>query len=78
MDVQALKLALVEKILKTEKFSLLLKIEKIFQKNENKDWWDDLPVEVQESIKEGIRDKNEGKTYTHEQVLQELKQKYNL
>lgn len=78
MDVQALKLELVEKILKTEKSSVLLKIEKIFKNNENSDWWDELPKEVQKSIKEGLKNKEKDEIFSHEEVLKEAKQKYGL
>ena len=76
MDIPALKLDLVQKILNTKNPSLLLKINTIFQKEVEKDWWDQLPPEVQESIFEGIDDIEKGEIYTHEQVIQEAKQKY--
>jgi hypothetical protein len=76
MDIQALKLDLVSKIISTEKPSLLIKINKILQKENNLDWWDDLPEEVQESIMEGIEDVQKGNVFTNDQVVQEAKQKY--
>ena len=48
MDIPALKLDLVQKILNTENPALLFKIVAIFQKEVEKDWWDQLPQEVQE------------------------------
>jgi len=76
MDIPALKLDLVQKILNTENPALLFKIVTIFQKEVKKDWWDQLPQEVQESIFEGIQDIENGNVFTHEQVIQEAKQKY--
>jgi len=76
MDIQSLKLDLVSKILSTEKPSLLIQIEKIFEKENNQDWWDKLPEEVQQSILEGVEDIQKGKVYAHDQVVQEAKQKY--
>jgi len=76
MDIPALKLDLVQKILNTKNPSLLLKINTIFQKEVEMDWWDQLPQEVQESIFEGIQDIENGNVFTHEQVIQEAKQKY--
>ena len=76
MDIQSLKLDLVQKILNTDKPSLLSKIDKIFQKEEKNDWWDQLPIEIQDSIKEGIDDIHKGNTFSHDQVVQEAKQKY--
>jgi hypothetical protein len=76
MDIPALKLDLVQKILSTKNPSLLVKINKLLQKEVEKDWWDQLPREVQDSIFEGIHDIEKGKVFTHEQVIQEAKQKY--
>ena len=76
MDIQALKLDLVAKILSTEKSSLLLQIEKIFERENEQDWWDKLPKELQDAIMEGIEDISRGNSYSHEQVVREAKQKY--
>lgn len=76
MDIQTLKLDLVEKIIQTEKTSVLIKIKNLFQSEKTEDWWDNLPSEIQESIFEGLNDVKEGKVFTHEQVISEAKQKY--
>ena len=55
---------------------VIAKIVTIFQKEVEKDWWDQLPQEVQESIFEGIQDIEKGNVFTHAQVIQEAKQKY--
>ena len=76
MDIQTLKLDLVSKIINIEKPALLIEINKILQ-NENKtDWWDKLPEEVQESILEGMDNVQKGNVYSHENIMQEAKQKY--
>jgi len=76
MDIPSLKLDLVQKILNTKNPSLLNKINHIFQKEVEEDWWDQLPQEVKNSIFEGIQDIEEGRILTHNQVIQEAKQKY--
>lgn len=76
MDIQTLKLDLVSQIINIEKPTLLLKINKILQKESKTDWWDNLPEEVQESIMEGLDNVKNGNVFTHEQVVQEAKQKY--
>jgi len=78
MDIQSLKLDLISKIMSIEKPTLLIEINKILKKENNSDWWDNLPVEVQESILEGLTDIENGNVLTHEQVMQEAKQKYGL
>ena len=77
MDIQALKLKLVEKILHTEKTSLLVKLDDLLKdEGEKEDWWEQLPTEVQQVILEGLKDVDEGNVLTHEEVLQEAKQRY--
>jgi TRAP-type C4-dicarboxylate transport system substrate-binding protein len=76
MDIPALKLDLVQKILDTKNPSLLFEISDILKKEVEKDWWDQLPEEIQDSILEGILDIEQGNIYTHDQVIQEAKQKY--
>ncbi len=76
MDIQSLKLDLVSKIINTERPSLLIEINKIFQKEKRTDWWNELPEEIQESILKGIEDVQKGKIFTHKQVIQEARQKY--
>ena len=76
MDIQTLKLDLVSKIINTEKPGLLIEISKIFQQDKKSDWWDELPEEVKESILDGMTDVQNGNVFTHEQIVQEVKQKY--
>ena len=78
MDIQTLKLDLVSKIINIEKPSILIEIRKILQKENKTDWWDQLPEEVQESILEGMDDVQKGNVFTHENIMQEAKQKYGL
>lgn len=76
MDINILKLDLVERIIQTENSSILIKIKKLFQPEKAEDWWDELPIELQESIIEGLNDVKKGNTFSHEQVIREAKQKY--
>jgi hypothetical protein len=76
MDIQSLKIDLVQKILKTQNQELLFEINNLLGKEVENDWWDHLPKEVQDSIIEGIQDIEKGKVFTNDQVIQEAKQKY--
>lgn len=76
MDIQTLKLDLVQKIMSSTNPALLFRINKILKKEVEKDWWDQLPPEIQDSIFEGINDIKSGKVFTHEQVMHEAKEKY--
>jgi len=38
----------------------------------------DLPVEIQSKIEKGRKDFEEGRVYTHKEVMDEVKQKYGL
>jgi len=76
MDISALKIDLVQRILNMKNPALLRKIDAILKEEGEKDWLDQLPQEVQDSIFEGIRDIEDGRILTHNQVIQEAKQKY--
>jgi len=76
MNIQALKIDMVQKILKTQNKELLFEINNLLGKEVEKDWWDQLPKEVQVSIFEGIQDIEKGKVFTNDQVINEAKQKY--
>jgi predicted transcriptional regulator len=78
MDIQALKLDLISKIVTIDRPTILLEINKLIQKETKTDWWDKLPAEVQKSILEGMDDVQKGNVFTHEQIMQEAKQKYGL
>ena len=76
MDIQTLKLDLVQRIINSNNEAILAKVKGIFQEESENDWWDELPREIQDSISEGISDINTGKIFTHDQVMQEAKTKY--
>ncbi len=76
MDIQTLKIDLVQRIINSKNEALLAKVNLIFQEESENDWWDELPQEIRDSISEGISDINSGKIFTHDQVMQEAKTKY--
>lgn len=76
MDIQALKIELAQKILKTNKSDLLRKVDQLFNMENNDDWWEGLPQEIQDSITKGLQDAEEGRVFTHEQVVRETREKY--
>lgn len=76
MDIQAIKIDLVQKILNTQDPAILFSISNLIQGEVDKDWWDQLPQEVRTSVFEGIKDIETGNIYTNAQVIQEAKQKY--
>ena len=76
MDIQAIKIDLVQKILNTQDPELLSVINNLIQKEVEKDWWDQLPQEVRNSIFEGLDDIEKGKVFSNAQVIQEARQKY--
>jgi hypothetical protein len=76
MDIQALKIDLVQKILKSNRPSVLKKIDQIFISEETDDWWNELPPEIQESINMGLEEMESDHLLTNEQVVQETRAKY--
>ena len=76
MDIQTLKLELVQRIINSKNEAILAKVNLIFEEESEKDWWDELPQEIRDSISDGIRDIDSGKIYSHDQVMLEAKTKY--
>ena len=76
MDIQALKIDLVQKIINSNRPSVLQKIDQIFRSEETDDWWNELPPEIQDSINLGLEEMETDDLLTHEQVVQETRAKY--
>ncbi|MGQ7945570.1 hypothetical protein [Flavobacterium sp. WC2509] len=59
MDLNAEKLELIKKIVKTKDINLLKKISAVFEEKE-KEVWEELTPEQQEEINIGIQNENRG------------------
>lgn len=44
--------------------------------DESTDWWDSLSTSDKESIDKGLKDIEEGKVHSHEDVMNRMKKKY--
>lgn len=60
--------SLLKRLLNTTDIDLLKKIEEVFNNNEE-DFFDELPKEVQELILQSNEDIKEGKLISHEDVM---------
>jgi len=78
MNIQARKLKLVRMIINTDKSSILKKIEDVFRKEKDVDWWDEITEAERQSIEKGLAEADCGKLIPHEEVMKEVKAKYNL
>ncbi|MGV8827738.1 MAG: hypothetical protein ACWA6U_05395 [Breznakibacter sp.] len=77
MNLDAKKLELVQLILNIDQPKLLERVSLLIKKGEV-DWWDDLPLSVQQSIDNGLADANHGKVIPHQEIMNEIKQQYGL
>ena len=70
MDIQADKLKLIEWLLSLKDHSLIEKLN-FFKENvsEKNDWWETLSDFEKQSIDQGIKDIEEGKTLPHSEVM---------
>lgn len=69
MNLQARKLELVQLILNTDRPNLLEKVSQILKQEEEADWWDELPLSVQKSVKRGMEQAKRGETRPHSEVM---------
>lgn len=65
-------------ILNTEKPSVLAKVEAVFKKEEGVDWWDEISDAERAAIEEGLSEADRGELIPHEEVMKEVRAKYNL
>ncbi|MBD3183536.1 hypothetical protein GF312_14675 [Candidatus Poribacteria bacterium] len=69
MNIQAEKLELIRMVLNTKKPSVLTSIRKIFEKEENIDFWNTLSKEEKEDIHQGIEELNNGEKYPYDEIM---------
>jgi predicted transcriptional regulator len=80
MNTIEIKSDLVEIINKINDFELLKELHSILIKKTSIsiDYWDDVPVDVQQEIDSAIKEADRGELIPHEQVMQEIRNKYKV
>ena len=78
MNLQARKLELVQLILNTDRPNLLEKVSQILKQENETDWWDELPISVQQDIEVGNKEADKGETTPDEEVKKEVRLRYGL
>lgn len=78
MNLRAKKLKRVQLILNTDKPSLLAKVEAVFKKEKDTDWWNEISEAERTAIEESLDEADRGKLIPHEEVMKEVRAKYNL
>lgn len=79
MDIQLEKYKLMEWLVNLKDESVISKLKNI--KNglsTSSDWADDVSETERLLVKAGLKDMDEGKTFTHEQVMKEINETYGL
>jgi hypothetical protein len=67
MNIEAIKLELVNLLINTTNEEILLKIKRIYQ--EEMDWWDEMSMEEKQELKEAIVEDEKGDYINHEDVM---------
>ncbi|HEX2934321.1 MAG TPA: hypothetical protein VHO72_03115 [Bacteroidales bacterium] len=78
MNLQAKKLELVQLILNTQTPLTLKRVEEVLRREKEQDWWDEISEAERQSIEKGLAEANKGELITHEEVMREVRAKYNL
>lgn len=73
MSIEALKLELIEWLSKLDDAAVINQL-RVVKESSNSDWWNVLSEEQKEGVMRGIRDIDEGRFTTHDEV----KKKYGL
>ncbi|MCX2679418.1 hypothetical protein OOZ15_05635 [Galbibacter sp. EGI 63066] len=77
MDVQAEKNRLIEWIASLNDISTI-NLLKYLRDSTSKDWWDELSKEEKEGIQQGLKDIEEGRVRSHEEVMSDIKKRVGL
>ncbi len=78
MSTNELKYSLFKAIDSINDSKTLKAIYSFITKKDNVDFWDDLSNEEREAIEEGIVQAEKGELISHEEVMAEIKNKFNL
>jgi CTP:phosphocholine cytidylyltransferase-like protein len=76
MDLD-IKKSLIAAILKTENEEILEAIKNLLRIEDKVDFWDQLSKKDQEAINEGIRQLDEGKSVSFDEVKDLIKERFN-
>ncbi|TDU43721.1 hypothetical protein BXY82_1138 [Gelidibacter sediminis] len=77
MDIQLEKYKLVEGLIGLKDEAIITKIKQV--KDENEEAWSiDVSEAEKTFIKAGLKDLKQGKTYSHDQVMEEVSKAYGL
>lgn len=77
MDIQAEKLSLIEWMTRLTDINTLNELISL-KNSKDIDWWDELSKEERFAINEGLAQLDRGEGIPHEQVMIEIRSKYNL
>ena len=79
MEIEQLKLRLIQLVLEIDNQEVLLKVLEILQNFEVKtDPWNELSEEVQNDIEEALQEVENGEVIPHNEALKLIPQKHNL
>jgi len=76
MSIEELKIEIAKKVLETDDEHLLSELDMLLSSNE-KVVLEDLPKHVQEGIKRGLKQAEEGKLIPYDEVKKRLSQKWS-
>jgi predicted transcriptional regulator len=68
----------VQLIINTRKPLTLKKVEEVLKGANEHDWWDEISEAERQSIEKGIAEADKGELIPHDDVMKEVKAKYNL
>lgn len=71
MDIQLEKQELIKLLQETQDFAILKKVRSLFKK-EQKDWWDELPQNAKDGIKDGLEDIKNDRVVSYEDVKKQF------
>lgn len=73
MSIESIKLDLAKKIIDTNDAGIINHIKALFDINEQTNWFEELPDDVQASVLRGIAEADTGEGTPHDEVMKKAK-----
>lgn len=73
MSIESIKLDLAKKIIDTDDTGIINHIKAVFDINEQTNWFEELPDDVQASVLQGLSEADRGEGTPHSEVMKKAK-----
>lgn len=78
MNLESRKYKFIEKLMKVEEEDVIYKLEAILENSSDNKIWDEIPSHIKQAIDISIEQSERGQVRPHNEVMFDIKKKYNI